>query len=83
VVVRATYHLEHVPGVIPAAGAGVVSVIVGQGEEPERARSRGRYGADAPVRVAGARLLVLLRQGELVSRHGNTFSVSVRESSVR
>jgi len=82
VVVREAYHLEHVRRVIPDAGAGDVSVIAGRGEEPERARSRGRHGADAPVRVAGARLLVVLRQVELVSRHGNSFSVSVRESSV-
>lgn len=79
VVRTGTYHLEHVQRV-PAAGAGVVNVVVAGQEEPEGGRSRGRRpGADAPATVAG--VVVLLWQIELVSRHCTlTVSVSVSET---
>ena len=83
-VVRAAYHMElHVQRVVPAAAAGVaavsdVDVAVSRAPEHAGGSSRRRRPAeDAPVRVAGARLLPLRHRRQIELR------VSVRGSSVR
>jgi hypothetical protein len=85
---RAAYHLElHVQRVVvPAAAAGVaavldvdVDVVVSRAPEHAGGSSRRRRppAEDAPVRVAGARLLPLRHRRQIELR------VSVRGSSVR